>query len=70
MRILLTGGSGQIGRELQPFFAGHTVIAPSHAECDLSDPDSVRNAIRNALPDVIVNPGACTAVDKAEQETD
>ena len=70
MRILLTGGSGQIGRELQPFFAGHTVIAPSHAECDLSDADSVRNAIRNALPDVIVNPGAYTAVDKAEQETD
>ena len=70
MRILLTGGSGQIGRELQPFFAGHTVIAPSHAECDLSDPDSVRNATRNAEPDVIVNPGAYTAVDKAEQETD
>ena len=70
MRILLTGGSGQIGRELQPFFVGHTVIAPSHAECDLSDPDSVRNAVRSAEPDVIVNPGAYTAVDKAEQETD
>lgn len=70
MRILLTGGSGQIGRELQPFFAGHTVIAPSHAECDLSDPDSVRKAVRSAEPDVIVNPAAYTAVDKAEQETD
>ena len=70
MRVLLTGGNGQIGRELQPFFAGHSVIAPSHAECDLSDPESVRNAVRYAEPDVIVNPAAYTAVDKAEQETE
>lgn len=68
MRVLLTGSSGQIGRELVPFFESHDVIAPSHAECDLGDPDSIRRAVADARPDVIVNPGAYTAVDKAEQE--
>jgi dTDP-4-dehydrorhamnose reductase len=69
MRILLTGSSGQIGRELAPFLSAHDVIAPSHAGCDLADPASIRNAVRDARPDVIINPAAYTAVDKAEQET-
>ena len=70
MRILLTGASGQIGRELVPFLSSHEVIAPSHAECDLADPESIRAAVRAARPDAIVNPAAYTAVDKAEAETD
>ena len=35
---------------------------------NLASPDSIRNAIRNARPNIIVNAAAYTAVDKAESE--
>jgi dTDP-4-dehydrorhamnose reductase len=44
------------------------VVAPLRAELDLSDPESVRRAVREVAPRWIVNPGAYTAVDKAEKE--
>jgi dTDP-4-dehydrorhamnose reductase len=44
------------------------VIAPSRAEMDLTNAASVREAIRAVRPGWIVNPGAYTAVDKAENE--
>lgn len=69
MRILLTGRNGQLGweleRSLQPL---GEVIAVGRAECDLAKPAQVREVIRTARPDVIVNAAAYTAVDKAESE--
>jgi dTDP-4-dehydrorhamnose reductase len=44
------------------------VIAPVRAELDLANAASVREMIRAARPRWIVNPGAYTAVDKAESE--
>lgn len=68
MRILLTGATGQIGGELAPLLADHDLHAPSRAEMDFSDPASVRAAIRDFRPALIINPAACTAVDLAEKE--
>lgn len=69
--ILLTGASGQVGWELQrqlsPFYL---VITPGHNQLDLSNPDSIRQSVRELRPDIILNPAAYTAVDKAESETD
>lgn len=47
MRILVTGGSGVLGRQLIPLLteAGHDVSAPRHAELDLYDPAAVRDAL-------------------------
>jgi dTDP-4-dehydrorhamnose reductase len=68
-RILLTGASGQIGGELLKLLAPlGEVVAPSREQMDLADADSVRAAIRAVRPRWIVNPGAYTAVDKAESE--
>jgi dTDP-4-dehydrorhamnose reductase len=44
------------------------VIAPARAEMDLANAASVRETIRSVGPRWIVNPGAYTAVDKAESE--
>jgi dTDP-4-dehydrorhamnose reductase len=44
------------------------VVAPARAEMDLANTASVRETIRAVRPRWIVNPGAYTAVDKAESE--
>jgi dTDP-4-dehydrorhamnose reductase len=69
MKILLTGRTGQVGYELQRSLQGlGEVIAPDRAQLDLADLDALRATIRRVKPDLIVNPAAYTAVDKAESE--
>ena len=46
MRVLITGGQGQLGRALQAALAGHDVSAPSHAELDVTNAGKVREAVR------------------------
>ncbi|XHL96800.1 MAG: dTDP-4-dehydrorhamnose reductase [Microcoleus anatoxicus] len=69
MKILLTGGSGQLAQELQPIllYSGE-VIAVDRARLDLSQPETIRQAIAEIQPHLVVNAGAYTAVDKAETE--
>ncbi|WP_454618246.1 dTDP-4-dehydrorhamnose reductase [Bradyrhizobium cenepequi] len=69
MRILLTGTNGQVGGALQPLLAKHgTIIAPSRAEFDLSKPETLAERLDSFRPDLIINPAAYTAVDRAEDE--
>lgn len=69
MRILLTGGTGQVGYELARSLQGlGEVVAVDRNVMDLSDLDQVRDVIRRVKPGLIVNPAAYTAVDKAESE--
>lgn len=68
-RVLVTGAQGQLGRALCQSFAGSAeVIACDRNALDLSNPDSIRSRIRDVAPDVILNAGAYTAVDRAESE--
>jgi dTDP-4-dehydrorhamnose reductase len=70
-RILVTGGSGQVGealcRTLTPL---GEVIAPPSAELDLGKAESVRRTMRELRPRWVVNAGAYTAVDKAENDVE
>lgn len=69
MKILLTGKCGQVGFELQRALAClGEVCAVDQADCDLADVSAIRELVRVSKPDVIVNPAAYTAVDKAESE--
>ncbi|MBY4949094.1 dTDP-4-dehydrorhamnose reductase [Cupriavidus respiraculi] len=69
--ILVTGSNGQVGFELRRSLAPlGRVIALDRSGCDLSDPASIRRAVREARPDVIVNAAAYTAVDRAESEAE
>ena len=69
-RILVIGRNGQVSRSLQETLgaAGHDVIQLGRPEIDLSDPNAVADAVLACRPDVVVNPAAYTAVDKAEDE--
>ena len=71
MKILLTGKNGQVGFELQRSLAPlGTVVAVDASDADLADAGAVRQLIRSVKPNVIVNPAAYTAVDKAESQSD
>ena len=71
MRILLTGKNGQVGFELQRALAPlGEVIAVDQTECNLADQNAIRSLVGEIRPDIIVNPAAYTAVDKAESEPD
>ncbi|MFZ6690132.1 sugar nucleotide-binding protein, partial [Undibacterium sp. SXout11W] len=66
MRILLTGVTGQLGHTLQPILSQHhEVIAPTRAQLDLSDAAAIAAFVAECKPDLIINPAAYTAVDKA-----
>ncbi|HTL77631.1 MAG TPA: dTDP-4-dehydrorhamnose reductase [Casimicrobiaceae bacterium] len=69
--ILLTGARGQLGRELAAALRDvGDVVACDHAMLDLADPDRIVDVVRAVAPRTIVNAGAYTAVDRAEQERD
>jgi dTDP-4-dehydrorhamnose reductase len=70
LRIVLTGTSGQVGAHLLPLLRGHEVIAPTRAALDLADAHAVRAYIERVAPQLVINPAAYTAVDKAETESD
>ena len=70
MKVLLLGKTGQLGwelhRTLQPL---GDIVALAYPEIDMSNAESIRNAVRFHAPNVIVNATAYTAVDKAESES-
>ena len=69
MRVLVTGGHGQLGSALLPWLAarGDEVLATDAADLDITDPQAVSSLIRSFHPDVVVNAAAWTAVDLAEE---
>jgi dTDP-4-dehydrorhamnose reductase len=71
MKILVTGKNGQVGHELQRSLAPlGEVVAVDVEDCDLTDTAAIVALVEKVKPDLIVNPAAYTAVDKAESETE
>lgn len=70
LNIVVIGRSGQVACELQRCLpALGRVAVVGRPEVDLADPHSLRQMIRSLRPDVLVNAGAYTAVDRAESES-
>lgn len=57
MRVLLTGGTGMVGRNIRehPDAARHEVLAPSSDELDLLDSAATASYIARTRPDVVVH---------------
>lgn len=71
MRILLTGSSGQVGGALLLLLQGQgELLAPQHDELDLAKPETLAVGLDGLRPDLIINPAAYTAVDRAEDEAE
>lgn len=69
MRILLTGGSGQVGQEILNFKPKDVqIISPRRNKLDLSDYRACKKIVKDNKPDWIINCGAYTSVDGAEKD--
>lgn len=71
MKLLVTGRDGQVARALAMLANDAIeVVCVGRPELNLLNGDSVAQAIECHRPDVVVNPAAYTAVDKAESDVD
>lgn len=73
LKVLLLGGSGQVGMQWRHLLTQNTtppcvLRSPSRQELDLIHLDAVRDDALQFRPDLIVNAAAFTAVDRAETE--
>jgi dTDP-4-dehydrorhamnose reductase len=69
MRILVTGATGQVGGSLVARLpASATVLAADRSVLDLAEPHTIIGTLDRLAPDIVFNPAAYTAVDKAEDE--
>ena len=68
MRILVTGGAGQLGRELSDLCVakGDRVTTLDRSSVDVTDRSAVWQAVTTLRPQVVVNCAAYTAVDACE----
>lgn len=70
-KVLITGGNGQLGYELQRTVpSGYQCIVTDVADLDITQADAVKTYVAETKPDIIINSAAYTAVDKAEEEKD
>ena len=72
-KILVTGGNGQLGKELREFSSLHTgleFVFLSREELPIHQFELVRNYFDTLQPAYCINCAAYTAVDKAESEKD
>ncbi len=67
-RVLLIGGSGQLGSEIVRSWDDCDVVAPSHRELDIANRAGVRAALERLRPDAVVNCAAFADVDRCESE--
>ena len=71
MKILVSGSTGQLGQSLlkvMPTRYPNTTFFDRQA-LDQSEPETIRPKLAELEPDVIINAGAFTAVDKAEDDS-
>jgi dTDP-4-dehydrorhamnose reductase len=73
VKILITGGGGQLGTDLARRAGAtdrHEITTATHAEIDVGDRDSVLSAVTHLRPDLVLHAAAWTAVDACESDPD
>jgi dTDP-4-dehydrorhamnose reductase len=67
-RVLLIGGSGQLGTAIQRRWDDCEITAPSHAQLDIRQSGELAAALERVGADVLVNAAAFHDVDRCESE--
>ena len=71
MRILITGGNGMLGRDLQVALEGQADLFPlGHADCEITSPASLEKVFTEIKPQLVINCAAYTDVDGCERNVE
>ena len=65
MKVLITGGSGALGKSLQTVFT--EAFFPSHEEVDITKADVVSKAILTYKPEVLIHTAALVGIRECEE---
>lgn len=65
MKVLITGGSGALGKSLQKVFKD--AYFPKHKEMDIANPDSVNKALLKYKPDILIHAAALVGIRECEE---
>ena len=70
MKVLVTGAGGMLAKDLVPCLLerGYEILALPHEELDITDLKTVRAAMNNFMPEIVINCASYTKVDEAEKE--
>ena len=69
MRLLVTGAEGQVGSAVAALADARLDVRPyRRSALDITNGDAIKRRFDEAMPDVVVNCAAYTAVDRAEDE--
>jgi dTDP-4-dehydrorhamnose reductase len=70
VKVLLVGGSGQLGSEIRSRWTSDEVVAPAHDELEFDDAAALERALDRFAPELLVNCAAFHNVDLCETQTD
>ncbi len=70
MKVLVTGGGGQLGQSLAKVLVdmGHQAVVCLRGDLDITDGVAVQRMLAAERPDGVIHAGAYTAVDQAEEQ--
>ena len=66
MVVLITGGTGSLGIELQKVFSEN--ISPTHKELDITNKEQVKKIFRQNKIDTVIHTAAITKIRKCEED--
>lgn len=70
MRVLVTGGAGQLAQVIRQIWAEHELVIPDESVLDLSRRESIQSVVAEVRPEVLINCAAFTQVDRCESEAE
>jgi len=65
MNVLVTGGSGALGRSLKIIFKN--ALIPTHKEMDITDPDKVNKTVLSYKPQILIHAAAMVGIRECEE---
>lgn len=68
MKVLVTGGRGQLAEAVRRGWTGHELILPDEDDLDLSRRERIEANVALHRPQVVLNAAAFTQVDRCESE--